>query len=93
MISVGQSGGVSLGLGGWRGVAGRLVSVLTLVEVDIEMAKLRKGKHRHHRWLFILEFLAHGGQFIFGELPMLSLGRFPKVGRHLVCWGKIIVII
>lgn len=55
---------------------------LTLVEIDVEMAQWWEGEHLDQVWVFVVESLAHRGEFVLGELPMFPLCRFPVVGRH-----------
>ena len=55
----------------------------TLIEVDIQMPELRQGKHVHQLGIFVLQFLAHVRELILSKLPVLPLGGFPVIGRHL----------
>jgi hypothetical protein len=47
--------------------------MLTLVEVDVQMAEGRQGKHLDQGRVLIVESLADGGEVVLGELPVLAL--------------------
>ena len=46
------------------------------------MAQLGQREHLDEARVLVLEILADIGELIFGELPVLSLGRLPIVGGH-----------
>lgn len=56
---------------------------LTLVEVYGQVSSLWEREHANKLGIVVLELLAHPGQLVLGEEPVLALRGIPVVGRHV----------